>query len=213
MKIKKIGHCCFVVEKYGVKILTDPGAFSSEQDELIGINAIFITHEHPDHLHIGSVKNILNNNPEAKIFTNQSIGNILKGEGIESEVFEDGKEFELGGMKVVFWDCEHAEICGDFGLVPSSAFFLDDTLYYAGDSFFFPDIKVKVLALPVEAPWMKISEAVDFAKKVKPEIAFPVHDGRLNPERAGSSYKVPEVMLEKEGIKFVTLKNGEEFEV
>jgi hypothetical protein len=98
-------------------------------------------------------------------------------------------------------------------MVSNSAVFIDNALYYPGDSFFFPDIKVKVLALPVEAPWMKISEAVEFAKKVKPEFAFPVHDGRLNPERAGSSYKVPEVMLEKEGIKFVTLKNGEEFEV
>jgi len=32
MKIKKLGHCCFIAEpKTGVRIMTDPGAFSALQ--------------------------------------------------------------------------------------------------------------------------------------------------------------------------------------
>ncbi len=29
MKIKKIGHCCLIIETKGVRIMTDPGTFTT----------------------------------------------------------------------------------------------------------------------------------------------------------------------------------------
>jgi hypothetical protein len=32
----------------------------------------------------------------------------------------------------------------------------------------------------VSGPWLKVSDAVDYAKKIAPKIAFAVHDGMLS---------------------------------
>ena len=66
-----------------------------------------------------------------------------------------------------------------------------------------------VLALPVAGPWMKISEAVDYALAVKPRLAFPVHDG----VRIPTNHLVPERILGANGIEFVKLEEGGELEL
>ena len=50
---------------------------------------------------------------------------------------------------------------------------VNDTVYYPGDSFTKPEKPVKVLALPITAPWLKIGEVMDFLAEVN---AFPTHD-------------------------------------
>jgi hypothetical protein len=54
---------------------------------------------------------------------------------------------------------------------------------------------------------MKISEAIDYALKLKPRVAFPVHDGI----RIASQHAVPEIVLGKNGIEFIKLEEGGEF--
>lgn len=55
MKITKLGHCCLVIEEAGQKILTDPGTFTTSQNDMTDINILLITHEHADHYHLDSV--------------------------------------------------------------------------------------------------------------------------------------------------------------
>jgi hypothetical protein len=88
-------------------------------------------------------------------------------------------------------------------------FFIDKRLWYPGDSFTDPKRPVEILALPVSGPWMKIGEAVDYALLVKPDIAFPVHDGT----RFGSAHTLPAKILPNNGIKFIPMIEGssEEF--
>ena len=63
-----------------------------------------------------------------------------------------------------------------------------------------------ILALPLAAPWLKLSEAIDYAKEVRPNICFPVHDGNvMAPE---SIHCVAKLVLEPHGIKFVVLEPG-----
>ena len=61
MKIKKLGHCCLVIETNGKRIMTDPGSFTDKQTEEQNIDLILITHEHSDHFHIESLKKVLIN--------------------------------------------------------------------------------------------------------------------------------------------------------
>ena len=49
MNITKLGHCCLVLEIDGVRILTDPGNYTTAQDTMTGIDIVLITHEHGDH--------------------------------------------------------------------------------------------------------------------------------------------------------------------
>ncbi len=211
MKIKKIGHCCLVVEEGGARFLTDPGNFSDTPDEA-NIHAILITHEHQDHLHIPALKSILENNPEAVVITHGDVGKILSKENIEFQIIEDGGEAEIKGVSVKSFGTEHACIHKDFPVVRNTGFMIAGRLFYPGDSLHEPNTKVEILALPVAGPWVKIGEAVDYAVKVKPEVVFPVHDGMLRPERVGSTRRVPAAVLEPLNIRFVDIVEGTEVE-
>src|SRR3989339_917620 len=212
MKIKKLGHCCFVVEpKEGVRIMTDPGAYSILQVGETNINAILITHEHQDHLHVDSLKDVLKNNPSAVVITNTSVGNILDQNGIPYIKVEEGEKYELEGIIISGFGNIHAQIYEDFGRVQNTGYMIDN-LCYAGDSFSYPDVDVEILALPVAGPWMKLSEAIEYAKHIRPRICFPVHDAILQ-DFATFAWRIPETILKEDDILFRKLEIGKEEEI
>ena len=96
VKITKFGHCCLLIEERGLRILTDPGSYSTAQNNVNNIHVILITHEHVDHIHIPSLKNCIKNNPKVKIFTNKGVAKILDKEAIKYELIEDGQKIEVG---------------------------------------------------------------------------------------------------------------------
>lgn len=170
----------------GIKIVTDPGNFTTAQNELEGIDVILITHEHADHFHIESVKAMLAKNPSATVITNSAVGALLEKEGITSVRVGDGETTDFKGVSIEGFGKDHAVVYEDVGNVENTAYLVANTFYFPGDNFH-PPVggqamrPVEVLALPVAGPWMKCSEAIDFAKAVKPKKAFGVHDGMITP--------------------------------
>lgn len=212
MKIKKIGHCCFVAEpKDGVRIMTDPGAFSTLQTTELNIDVVLITHEHGDHFHVESLKKVLENNPGVIIVTNTSVGLILDKENILYTKVEEGDKFEIKGVTISGFGNVHAEIYEDFGRVQNTGYMIDN-LCYGGDAFNYPDSEVDILALPVAGPWMKISNAIEYAKNIHPRICFPVHDAIMQ-DFASFVWKIPETILNKDNILFKRLEIGKEEEI
>jgi len=54
-------------------------------------------------------------------------------------------------------------------------------VYHPGDSFDTPgDAEIDTLFVPVVAPWLKASEAIDFIRAVRPRNAYALHDALLN---------------------------------
>jgi L-ascorbate metabolism protein UlaG (beta-lactamase superfamily) len=210
MKITKLGHCCMVLETKGIKILTDPGVFTTEQNQVTNVDLVLITHEHADHFHVESVKAIIQNNPQVKIITNQSVGKLLAAENIPFEVVEHGQMQIFKGVLIEGFGNKHAVIYRDNGMVQNTGFFMDDKLFFPGDAFFNPGKAVEILALPVAGPWMKISDAIDFALEVHPKVVFPVHDGMLS--KPEIFYKWPEKVLGEQGIEFRRLEVAKETE-
>jgi hypothetical protein len=51
--------------------------------------------------------------------------------------------------------------------------------FHPGDSFTVPDVDVEMLGLPTAAPWLKLSEAVEFLRAVAPRVAIPIHEALL----------------------------------
>lgn len=185
MKITKFGHCCLLLEENGVKILTDPGSFTKEQDTITGVDIVLITHEHQDHFHLDSVKALLKNNPGVIIVTNTGVGAMLEKEGIPYTQVEDGESTELQGVKIEGFGREHAQMYGEMGKCENTGYFVQDRFYFPGDNFYKPGKPIDVLALPVAAPWLKIVDTINFAKEVKAKKAFGVHDGMIVPEFRG----------------------------
>lgn len=62
------------IEEGRLRILTDPGSYTTTQNDVKNIDIILITHEHPDYFHLDSLKTVLINNPNATIITNKGVG-------------------------------------------------------------------------------------------------------------------------------------------
>lgn len=209
MKITKLGHCCLYIEVDGVRIVTDPGVFSDAQNSLTGVDIILITHEHADHMHVPSVVAVCANNPEALIYTNSGVAELLRASGIACTILEGRDRLMVKGITLEACDAVHEEIYETFGQVQNTGYLIAGQLFYPGDSFQIPDFAVDVLALPVAGPWSTVGAAIRFALAVKPKAAFPVHDGMLAQDRIGVFHTIPEQMLTAAGIRFVALKAGD----
>ncbi len=194
--------------------MTDPGSFTAEeQKKEKDIDVILFTHEHGDHYHLESLKEILKNSPNAKIITNAGVGKLLDEAGIKYEIMPDKTSKEvLSGIELEAHDCKHGEIFEEYGQVPNTGFFIGKRLFYPGDSYYNPGKPVEILALPVAGPWAKVADFMRYALDVKPKVCCPVHDGMLG-KYSGLAYWVPEKVLPENGISFKILEKGktEEF--
>lgn len=209
MKITKLGHCCLLIETKGKKVLTDPGAWSTLQNDVTGVDIVLITHEHPDHLHVDSLKQVLVNNPQAKVITNTSVGKLLTEARIAFEILEEGQVGTIDSIFIEGFGNKHEEVYHEFGQVQNTGYFIENTFFYPGDAFTNPGKPVDILAAPIVAPWTTFKTAIDYIREIKPRVCFPVHDGMLQKDKPGPIYRLPPLILEKEGIEFVTLLEGD----
>src|SRR3989344_289978 len=210
MNITKFGHCCLLIEENNLRILLDPGNLSTGQNDVKNVHVVLITHEHPDHCHIDSVKAVLKNHPETKIYTNESVQALLEKEGITSKVIADGTSVTEKGILIEGFGKDHACIHDSIPLIRNRGYFIANKFFYPGDSFTKPPKTPEILALPIVGFWMKLQESMDFATEVKPKICFPVHDGIL--AVPGPTRIVPPQVLEPLGIKYEILELGKEYE-
>lgn len=203
MKITKYGHCCLLIEENGVRVLTDPGMFTTAQNEAKDVHVLLITHEHSDHYHLDSVKAILAANPGIKVITNRGVGRLLDAAGIPYVRVEHDEFQEASGMLFEGFGEKHAYIYKTVPEVVNTGYFVNKRLWYPGDAFYDPGRRPEILALPVAGPWMKISEAIDYGIALRPKIVIPVHDGILS--SPGAFYRWPKEVFEAEGVKFLPL--------
>lgn len=181
MKITKYRHACLTIEKDGSTLVVDPGEFSHDFIIPPHVDGIVITHEHPDHLDEKQVKKILEKHPKATIIAHESIsGRFTNYLTIAAKV---GETYSIGQFSLQFFGGAHASIAEGIPVPPNLGVLVDGHFYYPGDSFVVPEgVQVKEFALPVSAPWLKISEAMNFLTQVKPAFAFPTHDAILSEE-------------------------------
>ena len=178
MKIYKYGHACFVAENHGQSLIVDPGDYSLDLVVPDNTVAVVVTHEHADHVSRTLLQKIIDKNPHVIIVTHQNVASKLSEFNIQC--VRAGETFEINGFNLEFFGGQHAIIDKDWPAITNLGVLINNQLYYPGDSFAIPDRPVNILALPISAPWLKISEALHFLRSVKPAVVFPTHDAILS---------------------------------
>lgn len=154
---------------------------------------------------------VLKNNPQAVLYTVKGVAVLLDKENIPYKLLEHGQHVTEKSVLIEGFGQLHADMYPGWLRVDNCGYFIGGRLFYPGDAFTNPGKPVEILALPVAGPWMKLSEAIDYAKEVKPKIAFPVHDGIL--KTPGMVNRLPLKFLGEVGIEFKSLAEGESLEV
>lgn len=203
IKITKFAQSCILVEEAGARILFDPGNYSTKQNELEDLDALFITHEHQDHYDLNNVKAILANNQNVKVYTNNGVGAALGKDGIKYSLLEQGQSLNIKGVKIDAFGEKHAMMYPTLPRVANTGYMIAERLFHPGDSLTVPNKKVEILALPIVAPWLKMSEVIDYAKAVKPKVCFPIHDA--NAKSTAVFERLIAQVIEPDGIKFAPL--------
>ena len=213
MKLTKREHACLVLEQSGETLIVDPGSFTMPLGDERGVVAIVITHEHPDHWTPEQLKRILDTNPDARILAPAGVVAAAGDDFTITEV-NAGDSIEVGPFTLRFFGGKHAEIHRSIPIVDNVGVLINGELYYAGDSFTIPEgVEVGTLAVPAGAPWLKISEVMDYVDAVKPKRAFPVHEMVLSVAGKGlSNARIGDVMTKNAG-KYFPLEPGESIDL
>lgn len=165
--------------------------------------AVVITHQHADHQDAGLLQSITKQFPDAAVFTTDDTAPILAT--ANTHVVHAGEHVTAGPFSLEFFGGEHAIIDQSIAPIHNLGVMVNEQLYYPGDSFALPNKPVAVLALPISAPWMKLSEALDFLRAVAPERAFPTHDAILSDNGKTVTDRVTDGAAQAAGIVYERL--------
>ncbi|WP_197378700.1 MBL fold metallo-hydrolase [Mycolicibacterium mengxianglii] len=190
MELTHFGHSCLLANFPNTTVLFDPGNFSHGFEGITGLSAILITHQHPDHADPERLPALVEANPQAALYADPQTAAQLGGAWTAVNV---GDEFSIGELTVRGVGGTHAVIHPEIPVVDNISYLVGDgehpaKLMHPGDALFVPDEPVDVLATPAAAPWMKISEAVDYLRAVAPTHAVPIHQGIIAKEARGVYY-------------------------
>jgi L-ascorbate metabolism protein UlaG (beta-lactamase superfamily) len=176
VRAQKFGHACLLVTEGDARVLLDPGTFSRGFEELRGLTAVLVTHQHPDHLDLERIIPLLAANPDARVYADGASAAKLDELGLSPVVARAGEHFDADGLSVEVIGTEHAVIHPDIPVIPNVGYLVGGRVFHPGDAFTVPDRPVEVLAIPAAAPWLKVSESVDYLRAVAPRTAIPIHE-------------------------------------
>lgn len=190
MELTHFGHSCLLADFGGTTVLFDPGNFSHGFEGITGLSAILITHQHPDHADPDRLPALVEANPGAALFADPQTASQLGGAW---QTIGAGDEVTVDHLTVRGVGGRHAVIHPEIPVIDNTSYLIGDSehparLMHPGDSLFVPDEAVDVLATPAAAPWMKISEAVDYLRAVAPRHAVPIHQAIISPDARGIYY-------------------------
>lgn len=211
MNITKLDHACLVIEQAGQELIVDPGMYSVQAPKVSNPVAITLSHVHDDHSYRPHLEQLLEKHPELMLFGTSEVAEKL--ENLPVTIVHHGDRHEVGEFTLDFYGYLHQEIHRSIPLVENFGLMVNSDLYYPGDSYTIPEQKVKFLACPTSAPWLKISDVMDFLNQIRPQKCFATHNALLsNHGHALQNSRVQEV-VEKLGGEFRFLDIGDTWQL
>lgn len=182
MQLTHLGHSTVLVEVADRRILIDPGNFSDQWHGLEDLDAILVTHLHPDHVDPVHAPELVRANPEAKVLVEPGVLKAVPLPGAEAPAAQAG--LNLGGVTIRPVGGLHAVIHRDIPRIGNVGWMItaegEPTFFHPGDSLAAVPGGIDVLGVPAYGPWAAMKETVDFARAVGAPLGFAIHDGLLN---------------------------------
>jgi L-ascorbate metabolism protein UlaG (beta-lactamase superfamily) len=206
--IQRLTDSCLTVTTDAGTTLLDPGFHTFDTGEfdlatLGEVQRILITHEHGDHVKPEFVSWLLDRGDDVSVYSNQAVADLLAPHDINVLTQEPSG--------VTTQDVVHGMT--PMGTAPPNrAFTVEGVLTHPGDSFE-PTTTGTVLALPLLIPWGSTTEAVEFARRLAPQQAIPIHDFALSALGRNWVNGMTKNVLAKSGIEFIPLGWGESFTI
>jgi L-ascorbate metabolism protein UlaG (beta-lactamase superfamily) len=219
-RITYVGHATVLVELAGTRLLTDPvlrsrlllviRRYAPEPDPSVstGIDAVLISHLHPDHLDLPSLRRVGRN---TRVVVPAGGARLLARHGFRHVVeVEPGETTRVGSVAIRATPAEHEGRRYKVGRpVHALGYDLDGDgrrLYFAGDTDLFEGMRelaggLDVALLPI-AGWgthlhsghLDPRRAAEAAAIMRPRIAVPIHWGTLL--RVGLNRRRPELLTD-----------------
>lgn len=210
MRITKFGHACVRIETGDATVVLDPGGWS-ERVAVDGATAVLITHEHPDHLDVENLRAT-----DAPVWTIAAVAEQIRAQAPDVAervtVVGPGDGLDIGVHAYVVGE-KHAVIHPELKHFDNSGYLLEvegRRIFHPGDALSERPEKVDLLLLPVHAPWNKISEVVDYGRKVGAPLSVAIHDGLLNERGLGLAKNQLSSMLGEREQEYLRVEPGQE---
>jgi L-ascorbate metabolism protein UlaG (beta-lactamase superfamily) len=169
VRITKYTHACVRLEADRRILVIDPGEWS-ELDALDRADAVLVTHQHYDHVDPLRLAGL-----GVPVFA--PAGAEIEGPAITRVT--SGQTFEAAGFRVEAVGARHAITYGGQPDCANLGYVVEGAVYHPGDALHVPDRPIETLLVPAHAPWLKLAEAIDFVRAVRPQRTFPIHDAML----------------------------------
>lgn len=176
MSVEFFGHS-------GVRIgdiAIDPGSMTSERI-VDGARAVIITHIHADHVDLPRFREVFARR-ELEVFGPSELASLFDAHEIPFTTLSPGEQRSISGEEVTVFGGTHWPIYDSVPQVANLSLKIGGVLHPGDD---FPAEvpgEVDTLLLPVAAPWLRLADAIDFAKRVNPTRTHPIHDAILSPQ-------------------------------
>ncbi|BDZ42430.1 MBL fold metallo-hydrolase [Paraoerskovia sediminicola] len=216
IRLTTLGHSCVLVDVRSgsgalARIMLDPGNLTPPLDAVDGLDAVLVTHAHPDHVDAEQVRRLQSAGPVA-VHGDPSTASVLEDVGANGVVVTGPGTLKIAGVSVEVSTSAHEEVYPGVPVPANLAYRIADRVFAPGDAFAVPEFDVDVLLLPTGAPWMKLSESIDYLRAVAPRVAVPVHDAGL----ATAHRELHRGLMEKfapEGTTVLRPEVGESFDL
>ncbi len=185
MRITHLGHSCLFLEIADRRLLIDPGGFSAGFEQLTGLDAIIVTHQHADHLDQQRFPALVRANPQAHLHADPQSAALLGAAGLSVRSLTAGADVTIGEVTVSPRGDKHAfnhewmPTVDNVGVRISADG--EPVLFHPGDAYDAEPGEIDLLAVPVNAPWCAVRDTIDFVRRVAPRGIVPIHDGLVNP--------------------------------
>lgn len=210
MRVTKFGHSCVRLDDGATSLVIDPGHFTG-RTAVEGATAVLVTHVHPDH-----VDHDLLRACDAPVWTIQEVADAIAAEAPDLvervTVVRPGEVFDAG-LRVRAVGELHAVIHPEMQRFHNSGYVVEAggrSVYHPGDALTGPGQDVDLTLVPVSAPWLKTSEAIDFAREVAAPRNLAIHDRVFSEAGLQIVDRHMDVFLPAAGQEYLRVADGTE---